>query len=68
LYTQSVNPNKGKEEYKREYPLYGTTRLKKTTLARIQRYGSYGMSIDEIVTVLLDRLEGKEILEDQRSW
>jgi hypothetical protein len=55
-------------DYIRDYPLYGTTRLRKSTLARIKRNSSYGMSIDDIVVMLLDRLEVKEISEDWRSF
>jgi len=55
-------------EYERKYPLYGTTRLRKSTLERLKRYGRYGDSIDEIVVILLDRLEGKETLESERAW
>ena len=72
LSTHYINPletEKEKEQnYRRDYPLYSTTRLRKSTLARLKRYGKYGMSVDEIVVMLLDRLEGKEILEDNRAW
>jgi hypothetical protein len=54
--------------YKREYPLYSTTRLRRNTLERLKHHGRYGDSIDEIVVMLLDQLEGKEISEDLRSW
>jgi hypothetical protein len=72
LSTRNINPlDTEKEEesnYKREHPLYATTRLRRNTLERLKRYGRYGDSIDEIVVMLLDRLEGKEISEDQRVW
>jgi hypothetical protein len=68
--TTYINQEKKENEYKyeRKYPLYGTTRLRKSTLERLKRYGRYGDSIDEIVVMLLDRLEGKEILDEERSW
>jgi len=68
--TTYINQEEKENEYKykRKYPLYGTTRLRKFTLERLKRYGRYGDSIDEIVVTLLDRLEGKEILESERAW
>jgi len=69
--TYTIPGKKEKEneyEYERKYPLYGTIRLRKSTLERLKRYGRYGDSIDEIVVILLDRLEGKEILESERAW
>jgi hypothetical protein len=76
LNTQYINPletegQKQREEnnYRKDYPLYGTTRLRKSTLARIKQYGKYGMSVDEIVVNLLDRLEeGRQIGDDNQSW
>jgi hypothetical protein len=70
MHTTYINPPDVENEYKyeRKYPLYGTTRLRKSTLERLKRYGRYGDSIDEIVVMLLDRLEGKEIPEEEKSW
>ncbi|HZA62119.1 MAG TPA: hypothetical protein VE573_04550 [Nitrososphaeraceae archaeon] len=67
---KSVETENRKEEdnYKRDYPLYSTTRLRKSTLSRLKQYGKYGTSVDEIVVMLLDRLEGKEIMEENRAW
>ena len=69
-YTNQLDTEKRKEEdkYKRDYPLYSTTRLRKSTLSRLKQYGKYGTSVDEIVVMLLDRLKGKEIMEENITW
>ena len=64
MYIQNINP----EDYRRDYPLYGTTRLRKTTQDRIRKYGCSGQSIDDVVSMLLDILEGKETFGDEKSW
>jgi hypothetical protein len=61
MHTTYINPPDAENEYKyeRKYPLYGTTRLRKSTLERLKRYGRYGVTMDEIVVMLLDKVEGK---------
>ena len=49
--TYTIPEKKEKEneyeyKYERKYPLYGTIRLRKSTLERLKRYGRYGDSID----------------------
>jgi hypothetical protein len=61
---QNINP----KEYERRYPLYGNTRLRKTTQDRIRKYGRSGQSIDDVISMLLDILEGKETFGDEKSW
>jgi NRPS condensation-like uncharacterized protein len=72
LYIQNINPEEYK--YKRQYPLYKTVRIKASNLVRIQaRVTKYKMTIDDIITEILQKLEyyenkGYEVKEDQRSW
>jgi hypothetical protein len=71
LPTHYINPfdtEKEEDDYKCDYPLYSTTRLRKSTLSRLKQYGKYGMSVDEIAVMLLDKLEGREIPGDEKSW
>ena len=57
------------QNIKRNYPLFSTTRLKRSTLTRLKTYGKYGDSIDDCITTVLDKLErGYEIPKDNRSF
>jgi hypothetical protein len=67
MYIQRIN-TKENERYERNYPLYGNTRLRKITQDRIRKYGRSGQSIDDVVSMLLDILEGKETFGDEKSW
>ena len=46
------------KETKKQYPLYSTIRVKKSTLARLQKHGASGTSIDSVLVSLLDQIEG----------
>jgi hypothetical protein len=70
MYIQNTPP----DTYKRSYPTYKTTRLSFKNLKRIQERASrYKMTIDEIVSEILDKLQdyenrGYEIKGDVQHW
>jgi hypothetical protein len=46
------------ENYRRQYPLYKTVRIRGENLRKIKDRGSkYGQSVDEIITEILKKLE-----------
>jgi NRPS condensation-like uncharacterized protein len=51
------------KEYKREYPLYTSIKIRHSNLGRIKaRATRYNQTVDDIVTVILGRLEYYEKL------
>jgi hypothetical protein len=47
---------------------YGSVRLSKKTIKRLQARGQYKDNFDTIVERLLDRIEGREPEEGGYSW
>ncbi len=51
-----------------EEPTHKTISIRTSTWKRIRRYGTYGSTLDSILVTLLDRLEGREISPEERSF
>jgi hypothetical protein len=68
LYT--ITQNTTEQEYKHQYPLYRTCRIRNSNLEKIKLKATrYGQSIDDILTDILNQLDkGYETNPSERSF